>query len=457
MKKVIFFSMLAFVAVVTKAQDYKKVQTNVLLNKYEDAKTEIDKLMADPKALAKAETYLWKAKVYSTFASTTDEKMKAKYATAFTAADEAFTKYAEMDPTLKILKDNNLSDAASNIYSSSYKDGVRTFNAKAWDSASYYFNYAVKYSDFLFKNKLLKSEAPFDTTSILYAGYSAQNSLKADDAVKYYTRLMNAKVTDQNYIDLYKYVLLQNIKSKDKDTFDKNLALSKAAYSKETWEDYEMEYINKNVTLADKLAMYNKEVTAGTLTNSKYVQFADVFANIPKEEKAKMDSLTLDMYNHKALEAFKKAADLDATDGVSNFNTGIIYYTSYGVYEDRVIENRKYLKDVIAAHVIEKDLKKKMAAEAKFKLETDAIKKLSTDLDKPMAEAVDGGIAYMEKSYNILKNKKDLNSVEKTCLRKSVDLLANMYAIKRDKSAGKDPKAYDIYDAKYKLYDSLHK
>ena len=107
--------------------------------------------------------------------------------------------------------------------------------------------------------------------------------------------------------------------------------------------------------------------------------------------------------------------------------------------------------------MVEKDLKKKPAAEAKFKEQTDAIKKLSTDLEKPMSEAVDGCILYIEKSYNILKDKKDLNSVEKGCLRKSVDFLANMYAIKRDRAAGKDPKAYDIYDAKYKLYDGLHK
>ena len=51
----------------------------------------------------------------------------------------------------------------------------------------------------------------------------------------------------------------------------------------------------------------------------------------------------------------------------------------------------------------------------------------------------------------------DKEKVEKSCLRKSVDFLANMYAIKRDKAAGKDPKAYDVYDAKYKLYDGLHK
>ncbi|MBC7651137.1 MAG: hypothetical protein H7101_05250, partial [Deinococcales bacterium] len=202
---------------------------------------------------------------------------------------------------------------------------------------------------------------------------------------------------------------------------------------------------------------YDKESAAGTLTASKYVQYADLFVNIPKEEKAKMDSLMLDNYNRKALDAFKKAASLDATDGIAHFNAGVIYYTLYGVYEDRVIENRKILKEVVATHVVEKDFKKKAVAEAKFKEQTDAIKKLSTDLEKPMTDCVDGCIVYTEKAYLILKDKKDLTNIEKTCLRKSVDFLANMYAIKRDKSAGKDPKAYDVYDAKYKLYDGLHK
>lgn len=455
MKKIIIFSMLALALQIANAQDFKKVQTVILLNQLDNAKTELDKVMADPKAQALPEGYMWKAKIYAGFLN--DEKLKVKYPNSFTIADEAFTKYFQLDPSLKILKDKNTSDAATSIYSAAYKDGVRTFNAKAWDSASYYFNYSVKYSDILFQNKLLKSEAPFDTTSILYAGYSAQNAQKVDDAVKYYSRLIDAKVNDASYIELYKYVVLQYIKKNDKPTFEKYLNISKKIFPKENWEDYEMEFVNKNFSLNDKIAQYNKEDAAGTLTGSKYMQYADVFVNISKEDKAKLDSATLDRYQRKGLEAFKKAAEKDATDGIAHFNAGIIYYNLYGVYEDRVIENRKVLKEVVANHVVEKDLKKKPAAEAKFKEQTDAIKKLSTDLEKPMSEAVDGCILYIEKSYNILKDKKDLNSVEKGCLRKSVDFLANMYAIKRDRAAGKDPKAYDIYDAKYKLYDGLHK
>lgn len=464
MKKIVVLSLLALTFQITKAQDFKKVESNAILNRFEDAKTELDKVMADPKAQAKPDGYLWKAKIYGAFNS--DAKLLAKYPDAYKIADEAFSKYIELEPSLKLLKDKGASDVPIGLYSSAYKDGVRTFNNKVWDSASIYFKYSVKYSDILFSNKLLKNEAPFDTTSILYAGYSAQNAQKIDDAIKYYSRLIDANANEASFVELYKYVLLQYIKKNNKTDFDKYLALSRKAYPKEEWDDYEAEFVNKNFSLADKVAAYEKEVAAGTLTAAKYLQYADVFVNLPKEEKDKMDSLTLIGYQFKALNAYKKACELDPTDGIAHFNAGIIYYNLYGVYEDRTIENRKALKDAVAAHVVEKDPKKKPAAEAKYKEQIDALKKLNTDLEKPMTEMADGCISYIEKSYTILKDRpnlatgKDLTDkekVEKSCLRKSVDFLANMYAIKRDKAAGKDPKAYDVYDAKYKLYDGLHK
>jgi hypothetical protein len=456
MKKIVVVSMLALAFQMVKAQDFKKLEIiAVLPGKLEDAKVELEKIMADPKAQAKPDGYLWKAKIYSSFLN--DPKLAPKYPTAFTIADEAFKKYLELDPSLKVLKEKGLSDAATNIYSSSYKDGVRTFNIKAWDSASYYFKYAVKYSDILFSNKLLKSEAPFDTTSILYAGYASQNAQKIDDAVYYYSRLIDAKVTDSSYVELYKYVLLHHIKKNQKEAFDKYLAVSRKAYPKEEWNDYEAEFVNKNFSLKDKEIKYETDDATGKLNAEQYVQYGNVFVSISKDDKENLDSLAIAKYQLKGLDAFKKAAEKDTLNSVANFNAGITYYNLYGVYEDRVFENRRVLKEVVSSHVVEKDLKKKPAAEAKFKEQTDAIKKLSTDLEKPMNEAIDGSIFYFEKTYNILKDKKNPDNVEKSCLRNSIDKLANMFVIKRDKAAGKDPKAYDLYDAKYKLYDGLHK
>ena len=59
------------------AQDFKKVQTLVLLGKTEEAKTENDKLLADPKGAAKAEGWYWKARLNAALAK--NETTKAKY------------------------------------------------------------------------------------------------------------------------------------------------------------------------------------------------------------------------------------------------------------------------------------------------------------------------------------------------------------------------------------------
>jgi hypothetical protein len=39
---------------------------------------------------------------------------------------------------------------------------------------------------------------------------------------------------------------------------------------------------------------------------------------------------------------------------------------------------------------------------------------------------------------------------------RSVDFLATLYAYKRDRSRGKDQKAFDEFDAKFNSYDKLH-
>ena len=182
MKKILLLvTMVAFIQI-SRAQDFSKVRTSVLLpGQLENAKTEIDKLMADPKAQAKPEGWLWEAKVYSGIYA--DDKLRAKYPGSEKTANDAFQKYVQGDPTYKILKDNGLQTFAGEMYSTSFGQGVKAYNAKAWDSATYYFTYTVKYSDLIFKNKWGRdSTMVMDTTSVLYAGISAEKAISSSSA-----------------------------------------------------------------------------------------------------------------------------------------------------------------------------------------------------------------------------------------------------------------------------------
>ena len=71
-------------------------------------------------------------------------------------------------------------------------------------------------------------------------------------------------------------------------------------------------------------------------------------------------------------------------------------------------------------------------------------------------DAIDVSSEWMEKSFAVLKDKANKINSEKNVLNKTVDFLANIYQYKRDKAKGKDQKAYDAFDAKYKQFDALH-
>ena len=89
------------------AQKYEKVQTFLMFNPAQsmNAKAEIDKIAVDkPKALDKAEFWLWKARAYSSVFN--DSTLRAKNADALGTAWEAFSKYIKMDPDMKLIKED---------------------------------------------------------------------------------------------------------------------------------------------------------------------------------------------------------------------------------------------------------------------------------------------------------------------------------------------------------------
>ena len=449
MKNILWILMVS-VAFSTKAQDFKKLSNLVLINQMEPAKIELDKLMSDPKAQAKADGWYYKFKIYSFFYK--DNNLGIKYPKSEIIADQAYQKYIALDSTLKILKNNNGQDALFNLYATSFNRGISTFNAKNWDSASYYFSIAVKYSDIIFQRKFSTNlNQAFDTTSILYAGYSAQNAKKADIATMYYYRLINSKIGGVNYLDIYKYSLVYCINKKNKVSFDKYLTASKEMYPKEEWEDYEMSYFSKNFTLQEKFDLYDKEDAAGTISASKYLQYGDAFNKVSKDETLGADSIKQDIYLHKAADAFKKAF-YKSPDGVSAFNAGVIYYNIFIQLDDKATQARRSLQELNTS--VENDPKKKASAQYKAKVES--LKNQRITVEKPMNEAADSSVIWLEKEYTFLKDKKDKSREEKNCLNKSVDYLSNILMFKRDKARGKDTKAFDVYDAKFKVYDDLH-
>ncbi len=451
MKHFIAVLLSIFILNIAVAQDYKKVQTVLLLEKIEEAKVEVEKALADPKTKDKIEGWYWKSRINAAIYK--NETLRAKYPTIFEDANAAFKKYVELDPSYSFVKEKG-AEGFFDIYSTSFGKGIESFKTKNWPDATKAFESAVYYSDYIFKNKWSSSTAIFDTTSILYCAYSFQNAQKMDEASKYYTRLADRKVTGEGFADIYKFLVDHYTKSKNKTAFENYLAIGKEVYPKENWEDFEIEYIDQNFDLAQKTAIYDERNAAGTLSENMYLQFGDAFVNAKHKEG--VDSSLHDSYTQKAIEAFKKAYGKNSQNALAAYNAGIIYYNYFNLDDDKFAENIKKLQQINANKPVVKDPKKKAAADAEQKVKVDAIKSANAVVEKAAIENVDIAIDWLTKSYLILKDKSPRSNTEKSVINKSVDFITNLYNYKMGRVRGKDPKAFDLLEAKYKEFDALH-
>lgn len=451
MKHFIAVLLSIFILNIAVAQDYKKVQTVLLLGKIEEAKVEVEKALADPKTKDKIEGWYWKARIHAAIYK--NEALRAKYPTILEDANAAFKKYVELDPSYSFVKEKG-AEGFFDMYSTSFGKGIESFKAKNWPDATQAFESAVYYSDYIFKNKWSSSTAIFDTTSILYCAYSFQNAQKMDEASKYYARLADRKVTGEGFADIYKFLVDHYTKSKNKTDFENYLAIGKEVYPKENWEDFEIEYIDLNFDLAQKTAIYEERNAAGTLTENMYLQFGDAFVNAKNKEG--VDSSLHDVYTKKAIDAFKKAYGKNSQNALAAYNTGIIYYNYFNLEDDKYAENIKKLQQINTNKPVVKDPKKKAAADAEQKVKVDEIKNKNLLVEKAAIENVDIAIDWLTRSYLILKDKTPRSNTEKSVINKSVDFITNLYYYKMGRARGKDPKTFDLLEAKYKEFDALH-
>ena len=333
--------------------------------------------------------------------------------------------------------------------------GVDSFNVKSWKGAADHFVNAVKYSDIIFTQGWASSKQKFDTTALIYAGYSNQNAGNIEQTIFYYKRLVDYKVVTPELVDLYRYLLIQLIDKKEKEQFDTYLAMSAAAYPNESWVEYGTDYIDKNLSIDEKVAMFDKLVAGGSISELECQMFGDMFMSGKSSEGVSQENS--DKYTAKAAEAYKKAYTLNNKNFAAAFNAGISYYNQFNVLDEKVSENIKALQNLNANKpVAPKDPKKKLAFDAFYKAQVDSIKKLNVSLDAPIKEKVDAAIEWIDKAFNVIKDKEKLERSEKNVAARSVDFLATLYGYKRDKARGKDQKASDEFDAKFNIYDKLH-
>ena len=453
MKKFIGFLAILISFQSIQAQEFEKVKNSILVSKFENAKTEYEKILTKkPMLKTTAEAAYWKSRVFSGINK--DSVLLKKFPDAFDQIKSSLEEYVKADPTFAIAKENG-QDPFFDIYIKGFKDGVAGFNTKNWKVASANFDQAVFYSDIIFSNGWATSKQKFDTTSLMYAGYSNQNAGNVDATIAYYKRLIDSKITTPELIEVYRYLLLQLTIKKDKAAFDTYYKISEEAYPKESWEDYKSEYIEKNLSMEEKVKMYDEVSATGKMTELELQMFGDMFMTGRSAEGISAENS--EKYILKAADAYKRAYGMNNKNYAAAFNVGISYYNQYTLLDEKYSDNIRALQTLNSNKPApSKDPKKKAAMDAHFKAQVDSIKKLNTVLDVPIKEKVDAAIEWIEKSFDVIKDKEKLDRSEKNVAARAVDFLATLYGFKRDKTRGKDQKASDEFDAKYNAYDKLH-
>ena len=255
MKKYIVLLFLVTLIQMSYAQDFKKVQNKLLLQKYESAKDEYEEVIAKKGALAKTtEGVYLKAVIYDGLSK--DYNLSKKYPNAYDIMHSSIDEYMKLDASYM---ESELygRDPFFTIYLKSFKDGVADFSDKDWKKAAEHFDIAVKFSDLIFSRKWTASQQLFDTTSLMYAGYSHQNAGNKAACAAYYKRLIDAKINSSELIDAYRYLLVYYIDTKDKSGFDKYYKMTQEAYPAENWLEYKKDFIDKNTSSEDEISLHS--------------------------------------------------------------------------------------------------------------------------------------------------------------------------------------------------------
>ncbi|MEO7393653.1 MAG: hypothetical protein ABIU11_01860 [Chitinophagaceae bacterium] len=230
MKKSILLLTAGLFAFFANAQKYEDIKNLLLFNKFQQAKTDLDKAMSNAKFTAKGEAYMLKTAVYAGLATTEGVKGTAQVEQLNNEAEAAFKKYREMEPDMPLITDPIYQNGPIALYSGYYASGYSDYTEKKWESSYAKFKKAFDLSDVLISKKILTTT--LDTNVLILAAVTAENSNLKDDAAKYYLRLADHKVTGEGFESVYRFLVNYNFGKKDIPAFEKYKTLGQELYPK---------------------------------------------------------------------------------------------------------------------------------------------------------------------------------------------------------------------------------
>ncbi|MCU7549181.1 hypothetical protein OCK74_08645 [Chitinophagaceae bacterium LB-8] len=398
MRKLILSAILVASSATMFAQKLDAVKEKIDSKKYDEAKKEIDKILADPKGQKNANAWFYKGIVYTNLgmdSTKTDMDYKGE-------AFNAFKKYYELDPK-NVMGTLDQNVRMFQLYEGYYTQAVKDYNAN---------NFAGSFNNF--KNVLAVEEyisqkgftytginiPAFDTALHLNIAATASKAKMEDSAMVYYQRLADKKIKGENYIEIYQLLVDYYIKKGDEANKAKYLALGRELYPEsDYWFEAELSPVRE-----DKAKLFAKyqELTKANPTNYylNYNYAVELFNYVYAGDKKPADAATYDPMVEVAIANAVKA------NSTPDANLLMVRYLSEQVY--KLEDQSRAIKGATP----------------------DAVKKRK-DLAASVNKTWDKLVPYAETSFTGYTGKKDLKAYEKGNLKFVSNVLIDYYNMKK--------------------------
>ncbi len=301
MKQISIACLLFFYSISSMGQSLDDINNMMGKQQFREAKTAIDKFLADPKNSTKGDAWYYKGRVYNSLSYDKAVPREEAYSLKMDALT-AFKKTSELDSKDLRLKVEGYKSYLD-IYYALFDLGANFYNDKAFDKAYNAFRSAIDVKDFILAKKYDFPEAklyPLDTALVLNTAIAAMQSKNDSGTIAYYRILTDANVSGESYKDVYEYLADFYMKKDDMPNFKAIIDKGKKLYPEsEFWVSLELESMRKNVDQAQLFAKY-EEMIEQNPTNYvvPYNYSIELFNSIygkdakPADEKAAKEKLT---------------------------------------------------------------------------------------------------------------------------------------------------------------------
>ncbi|RYY52609.1 MAG: hypothetical protein EOO09_20885 [Chitinophagaceae bacterium] len=412
MKKFLTIFLTFFVTGSCIAQNYEEIKSLILVRRYDNAKRELDKGMADEQFRSKPEAYALKSMIYSALAD--DPQFADQGHQLREEAYAAFSTFRNMQPNMELLQDPTFKYAPADLHTSFFNSGYKDYQQKKWEDGLAKFEKVIVISDLMIAKNLTSTS--LDTNALILAGVMAENAGKADIAATYYRRLAEAGIHGPAFEDLYRFLVRYYFSKKDFVTFDKFKALGQQAYPQSEFFKYDK--TDFAVGLVDGFVEKLQEL--GRLAESEPENYQAsflfgqvIYDTLYSEREGAVKPASAQELEQKMVAAFKKASAIDPTATLPNLYLGEFYMKLVFASGQNKITGR--------------------------------------DLDN----AYEGARTYYENAAAIFARKQGLSNPEQQQYKNVAAYLSDIYTYKKD-AAKDNPAAVNDYSAQAKKWNDLY-